>query len=34
VLTTTLPADAFSGYDNVLQSIADFTDYTLPPSLG
>ena len=34
VLTTTLPADAFAGYDNVLQSIADFTDYTLPPSLG
>uniref|UniRef100_UPI0025DF51E0 HAD family hydrolase n=1 Tax=Sphaerotilus sp. TaxID=2093942 RepID=UPI0025DF51E0 len=34
VLTTTLPADAFSGYDNVRQSIADFTDYTLPPSLG
>jgi HAD superfamily hydrolase (TIGR01509 family) len=34
VLTTTLPAEAFAGYDNVLQSIADFTDYTLPPSLG
>jgi beta-phosphoglucomutase len=34
VLTTTLPAQAFAGYDNVLQSIADFTDYTLPPSLG
>jgi beta-phosphoglucomutase len=34
VLTTTLPADAFADYDNVLQSIADFTDYTLPPSLG
>ena len=34
VLTTTLPAAAFSGHDNVLQSIADFTDYTLPPSLG
>lgn len=34
VLTTTLPADAFAGYDNVRQSIADFTDFTLPPSLG
>ena len=34
VLTTTLPAEAFAVYDNVLQSIADFTDYTLPPSLG
>lgn len=34
VLTTTLPAEAFAAYDNVLQSIADFTDYTLPPSLG
>lgn len=34
VLTTTLPAAAFADYDNVLQSIADFTDYTLPPSLG
>ena len=34
VLTTTLPAEAFADHDNVLQSIADFTDYTLPPSLG
>ena len=33
VLTTTLPADAFAGFPNVVATIADFTDYSLPNSL-
>ncbi|MFM2054879.1 MAG: hypothetical protein RL456_2916 [Pseudomonadota bacterium] len=31
-LTTTLAAEAFAPYSNVLATIADFTDYTLPHS--
>jgi HAD superfamily hydrolase (TIGR01509 family) len=29
-LTTTLPAEAFAAYPNVVATIADFTDYRLP----
>lgn len=32
-LTTTLPADAFAGFPNVVATIADFSDYSLPHSL-
>ena len=32
-LTTTLPADAFAGFPNVVATIADFSDYCLPHSL-